>query len=154
MDSTAEYQHVPHVPRIEVHGAGDQHATHLDNLDYNQPLSSSHSTHSSPHLSWERRRLYLPPSSQPSHLSASPHLLSSHHLGNSDDNLHLSIIPEASSTYRGHHGHQRSRSLDLGQAALHQLGSQIYPPRPAQSSHDLTHFPEGDLVRTGRSIVR
>ncbi|XP_076466912.1 chitin synthase chs-2-like [Babylonia areolata] len=159
MEGGADPHHIPYIPRIEVQAA--EYGTPLSFLthtpDYTRPLSPSHSAHTSPHLSWERRRLYLPPDSPRSHhhhLPVSSPLLTSRHLGSSDDHLHLSAIPETSVTGRGH---VRSRSSDLGRVAATPAGwraDEVYPPRAARSSYDLRGLPNGEVVRAGRSIVR
>ena len=162
MDKPPDYfSYTQHIPRIEVEMADDGEsstdALQLDASarDYSIPLPP-HSPGSSPWLSWERRRLYLPTVQQT--------------VGGTDDTGHLNPIPETGGREGGgrdgggegasRHRHTRSRSTDLGQVRSGLSGSDItnvYPPRPARSSLDLSRLPGRDtetILQTGRRIVR
>ena len=147
MDKPPDYlAHMQQIPRIEVDMVTDESNTDVQleasSRDYSSPLPL-HSPRSSPHLSWERRRLYLPTAQQTQ---------------GTDDGLHLNTIPETGGG-TSRQGHTRSRSSDLGQARPHLAGSEfdVYPPRPARSSLDLSRLSGRDtevVLQTGRSIVR
>ena len=161
MDKPPDYlSYTQQIPRIEVEMADDGEsstdALQLDvsARDYSIPLPP-HSPGSSPWLSWERRRLYLPTAQQT--------------VGGTDDTGHLNPIPETGGGGRGgggggegasRHRHTRSRSSDLGQVRSGLSGSDftnVYPPRPARSSLDLSRLPGRDtetILQTGRRIVR